>query len=57
MVMCPSFSGAEPDQMDEGEYTGLSLFRKEKLKALKFMQNVNPQLQEQATLSVWLDWV
>jgi hypothetical protein len=55
--MCPSFSGAEPDQIDEGEYTGLSLFWKEKLKTLKFMQNVNPQLQEQATLGVWLDWV
>jgi hypothetical protein len=55
MVFGPTFMGAEPDRIDEGEHAGLRLFRTEELEALQLMQGLPPDLQEKATLSVGMD--
>lgn len=55
MVIGPTFMGAEPDRIDEGEYRGLRLFMTEELQSLKLMQSLSPELQKKATLSVGMD--
>lgn len=55
MVIGPTFMGAEPDRIDEGQYKGLRLFMTEELESLKLMQSLSPELQKKATLSVGMD--
>jgi len=51
MVIGPTFMGAEPDRIDEGQHKGLRLFQAEELGSLELMQNLPKELQEKATLS------
>lgn len=55
MVIGPTFMGAEPDRIDEGEHKGLRLFTTEELESLKLMQSLSQELQKKATLSVGMD--
>jgi hypothetical protein len=55
IVFGPTFMGAEPDRIDEGEHAGLRLFQAEELGGLKLMQSLPLELQKRATLSVGMD--
>ncbi|KAF2089296.1 hypothetical protein K490DRAFT_72099 [Saccharata proteae CBS 121410] len=55
MVIGPTFLGAEPDRIDEGEHEGLRLFKTEELESLRLMQGLSEELQKKATLSTGMD--
>jgi hypothetical protein len=55
MVIGPTFTGAEPDRIDEGPHAGLRLFRTEEMESLKLMQTLPKELQDKATLSKGMD--
>lgn len=51
MVIGPTFMGAEPDRIDEGQHAGLRLFSHEEVEALNLMRALSPEAQKKAQLS------
>lgn len=48
LVIGPTFFGAEPDFIDEGEHKGLRLFHTEEVEGLLLMQSLAPEIQKKA---------
>lgn len=46
MVVSPWFVGAEPNEIDEGQYKGTKILRREEALGLKLMQSLSPEVQE-----------
>lgn len=51
VVMSPVFMGAEPAVAESGKYKGNEVLQKEQNYALRFMQNLPPELQNEASTS------
>jgi hypothetical protein len=50
VVLSPSFTGAEPNIIDEGEWRGTEILHKEGNLGLKLMQGLNDKQQQQAQI-------
>lgn len=50
MVISPTFMGAEPDYIDEGDYEGLRIFRNEEMAGLELMQSLSEEHRKTAQL-------
>jgi hypothetical protein len=48
MVISPWFTGAEPNEIDDGRWNGTTIMRHEEAKGLKLMQSLPPELQQRA---------
>jgi hypothetical protein len=51
MVIGPTFMGAEPDRIDEGEHDGLRLFSHEEIPALELMRGLSDELKAKACIN------
>lgn len=50
MVVAPWFTGAEPNEIDEGPYKGTTILKKEEALGLKLMQSLSPELRKKAQI-------
>lgn len=50
IVVSPWFTGAEPNEIDEGTYAGTKILRTEERLGLDLMQSLTPELQQKAQI-------
>ncbi|KAL2829625.1 hypothetical protein BJY01DRAFT_240600 [Aspergillus pseudoustus] len=50
IVLSPTFTGAEPNVIDSGPFTGSTLFTREETLGLRFMQQLPPHLRAKAQI-------
>lgn len=48
IVLSPTFTGAEPNEIDNGEYTGTRILAQEESLGLRFMQRLPSEMQKKA---------
>lgn len=50
MVISPWFTGAEPNEIDDGPWAGTTIMRREEAAGLELMQSLSPELQKKAQI-------
>lgn len=50
MVISPWFTGAEPNEIDDGPWAGTTILRREEAAGLELMQSLSPELQTKAQI-------
>jgi hypothetical protein len=50
MIISPWFTGAEPNEIDDGPWAGTTIMRQEEAAGLKLMQSLSPDLQKKAQI-------